>query len=417
MGVGMMTRKIRLSALVAGALLVAGCGGGGGPSGSNPSGTTAAPASSAPPAATTDPAVATTVEGGGYVSVVTDEIIDNPDFDALEQRILGVVSEVGLPGASLLVVHAGELVEQQTWGEYALDTKVPIASASKWFSGALLMTLVDEGLLALDEPVSTYVEELDGTPHGRITLRQMLSFTTGLISDDLVPCYSSPDSTLQECAVQFVRERLAHQPGAQYRYHSGHLMMAGALAEIVTGQSFEELFQERIAVPLGMTSTRFLHNKDPSRVPVTFPNPAGGAVSTLGDYARFLEMLVNGGLAPDGTRILTPESIAEMETNQTEGLPMRGSAFRVNTKAPYGLAHWIDWTYPDGSTMVDSSPGKFGFRGWIDRENDVFGVYMVVDQSEDNDPDSTPAGGSWIYEMSAEAVGGALPQAIYPHRR
>lgn len=354
---------------------------------------------------------------GSYTSVITDETVDNPAFDALEKRIQDTVTEIGLPGASLLVVHSGELVEQQTWGEYTLDTKVPIASASKWFSGALLMTLVDDGLLELDEPVQSYVAELQGTPHGRLTLRQMLSFTTGLVSEDRVPCYASADFTLQECVLQFVKQPLAHQPGAQYRYHSGHLMMAGALAELVTGQSFEELFQERIAVPLGMSSTRFLHNKDPARTPVTFPNPAGGAVSTLGDYARFLEMLVNDGLAPNGTRILTPESIAEMETNQTEGLPMRGSAFRVNTKAPYGLGHWIDWTYPDGSTMVDSSPGKFGFRGWIDRANGIFGVYMVVDQSEDNDPDSTSAGGSWIYEMSAEAVGGSLPPAIYPHRR
>lgn len=408
-------KRIRYLAAVSGGLLLASSCSGGSEGVSLP--TTIASTTTSPATRTTDGATTSVALDGEYTSVVTDEVLDNPRFDALERRILDVVAEIGLPGASLMVVHAGSLVEQETWGEYTLETKVPIASASKWLSGALIMTLVDDGLLTLDDPAETFVDQLKGTPPGQLTLRQMLSFTTGLISEDQMPCYSSADYSLQECVTEWVKKPLAHRPGAQYRYHSGHLMMAGALAEIVTGQSFEELFQERIAIPLGMVSTRFLHNKDPSRIPVTFPNPAGGAVSTLGDYARFLEMLVNDGLAPDGTRVLSTESIAEMETNQTEGLPMRASRFRTSSKAPYGLAHWIDWTYPDGSTMVTSSPGTFGFRGWIDRENDVFGVYLVWDNSDGNDPDSSPSGGSWIYGMSAEAIGGGLPNTIYPHRR
>jgi len=355
--------------------------------------------------------------GAGYRSVVTATIVDNPAFDALQRRIDDtVIDKLGLPGASLLVVHEGKLVEQEVWGSYTLDTVVPIASASKWLSAAMIMTLVDDGVLALDTPISTYVPELAKLPTGAITMRHLLTFTSGLRSEEGQACATDPDVNLLTCARQLIARGLRHQPGAEYRYDSVHLLVAGAIAEIVTGKPFAELFQERIAVPLGMTRTGFFQVKDASRTKVDHPVPAGGAASTLGDYARFLEMLVNDGIAPDGTRILEPATIAEMEKNQTEGLPVYGSSFRRNNQSPYGLGHWVDWTYPDGRTMVSSSPGAFGFRGWIDWENDVFGVYLVRDQTDSDDPDGSPSGGSWIYSMSAEAVGGALPRTFYPHR-
>ena len=249
-----------------------------------------------------------------------------------------------------------------------------------------------------------------------ITLRQLLTFTSGLRSDEGQPCTDDPDVSLVTCARQLIARGLRHAPGAEYRYDGVHLLVAGALAEIVTGKPFVELFQERIAGPLGMRRTWFFQVKDPSRTTVDHPYPAGGAASTLGDYARFLEMIVHEGLAPDGTRILEPGTIAEMEKNQTEGLEVYGSSFRRSNQSPYGLGHWIDWTYPDGRTMVSSSPGAFGFRGWVDWENDLFGVYLVRDQTDGDDPDASPSGGSWIYSMSAEAVGGSLPRTFYPHR-
>ncbi len=332
------------------------------------------------------------------------------------------VEGAGLPGASLLVVHDGEVVQQEAWGSYDLTTRVPIASGSKWLSAATIMTVVEDGQLALDEPISTYVPELAGVPTGRISLRQLLTFTSGLRAEESDPCAEDPEVDLVTCAGRYVRAGLRHPPGEEFRYDSVHLRVAGALAEQVTGVPFAQLFQERIAQPLGMTDTRFFQVGDPSRELVTHPNPAGGAVSTLGDYGRFLEMIAAGGVAPGGTRILTEESIAEMETNQTEGLPVFGSSFRRRTQAPYGLGHWIDWTAADGSTLVSSSPGTFGFRPWIDWEHDLFGVYLVMDTIEPGDPDygdpdRPSASGGWIISMSAEAVGGSLPTDFYGHRR
>ena len=230
------------------------------------------------------------------------------------------------------------------------------------------MTLVEEGKLSLDAPLSTHIPEMARTKVGEITLRQLLSFTSGLVADEQVPAMEDPALTLRESARAILAKGVVHPPGDAFRYGSQHLEVAAALAEIVSGQTFQELFLSRIATPLGMTKTAFLHIGDPGRRDVTHPKPAGSAISTLGDYGRFLEMIVHDGVAPTGTRILRTATIAEMQRNHTEGVRYASAAaFRVQERAPYGLGEWLDWTFPDGRAMVLSSDGSFGFRPWIDR--------------------------------------------------
>lgn len=379
------------------------------------------------------PATSTTMptEGstsGAYPSAITDEVVDNPAFDSVERRLVDRVSRAGLPGASLLVVQDGEMVEQEAWLEYGIDTVVPIASGSKWLSAVTIMTVVDEGLLELDEPIATYVPELERRPVGQVTLRQLLSFTSGLTADERVPCTSSGEGTLQECARDILAEGLVHPPGDAFRYGGQHLHVAGALAEIVTGESFTDLFQQRVADPLGMDSTMFGQVRSPSTTDVTHPGPAGTARSNLGDYGRFLEMLVHDGVAPDGTRIISEDSLVEMRTNHTEDVRyLTAASFRVASEGPYALGNWIDWTDEDGDALVRSSDGAFGFRPWIDDLNGLFGVYLIEDHGTgyvEGDPDAPGAdaekihtSGLWVFEWVAEALGGSLPEVQYPHRR
>jgi CubicO group peptidase (beta-lactamase class C family) len=169
-----------------------------------------------------------------------------------------------------------------------------------------------------------------------------------------------------------------------------------------------------------MDRTWFLHMGDVSRDPleVELPNPAGSAISTLADYGRFLEMIVHDGLAPDGTRMLAPESVAEMQRNQiADARYAFASRFRMQAKTPYGLGEWLDQVDGDGQGVVVSSDGKFGFRPWIDRTNDLFGVYLVDDRLGvgyvEGDPEGTaadadkvPTSGLWVFEWVAEALGG-----------
>ncbi|MDO8362362.1 MAG: serine hydrolase domain-containing protein [Actinomycetota bacterium] len=382
---------------------------------------TDAPATDAP---------ATDLPAGAYVSVITDGEVDNPQFDQFENDITRLLDQAGLPGGSLLVVQHGELVEQEAWLEYDLGTVVPIASGSKWLTAATIMTLVDDGVIALDSPISTYVPQTAGARVGAITMRQLLSFTSGLTSDEMVPCADDPAVTLQDCAAEMLRMGVVHAPGEVFRYGGQHLFVAAAIAEVVTGESFAQMFHDRIAAPLRMDHTAFLQVQTREYDPalVDHPSPAGSAVSTLGDYGRFLEMIYHRGVAPDGTRLLSDEAITEMQTNQIEDADYgAAAAFRVATEAPYGLGEWIDWTDAQGAATVLSSDGAFGFRPWIDYENDLFGVYLIDDRGEgyvEGDPFAPAADGGkvhtsglWIFEWVAEALGGSLPEQQYPFRR
>ena len=368
-----------------------------------------------------------TLPSGGYVTAITDVPVDNPAFDGFERDITALMQQAGLPGASLLVVQHGQLVEQEAWMEYNLDTTVLIASGSKWLSAATIMTLVDDGTIELDMPISTYVPELVGPNVRGITFRQLLSFTSGLADDDRIPCSGDLTYSLQGCAAEFIKAGVVHPPGATFRYGGQHLLVAAAIAEIVTGVPFAELFQQRIARPLGMTSTVFTEVGDPRSAAVDFPSPAGSARSTLGDYGRFLEMIYHEGVAPDGTRILQAATIAEMQTNQIADAEYgTAAAFRVADESPYGLGEWLDWTREDGSALVVSSDGAFGFRPWLDKENDLFGVYLIQDIDSgyvEGDPNAATddggtvhTSGNWIFEWVAEALGGSLPKDKYPDR-
>lgn len=423
------TPRLLVSVVVSAGLVVTGCGGR-----DQSTRTTTASATTTVVQPSTSEAAPPETDGkpndlpaGGYTSVITAAEVDNPAFDGFEADITGLIAKAGLPGVSLLVVQHGELVEQEAWMDYTLDTIVPIASGSKWLSAATIMTVVDEGLLDLDEPIGTYAPNFGGPAVRSITLRQLLSFTSGLVDSDRVPCTSDASYTLQTCAAAIAKAGVVHEPGSTFRYGSQHLIVAGAITELVTGVPFAELFQQRIAQPLGMANTYFFETGDPAADVVDFPGPAGGAASTLGDYGRFLEMIDHDGVAPEGTRILQSSTITEMQSNQIADAEYgTAAAFRVEQESPYGLGEWIDWTRADGSALVISSDGSFGFRPWIDKENDLFGVYMIDDRGSgyvEGDPsaaaddgDKVHTSGNWIFEMVAEALGGSLPEEKYPDR-
>lgn len=372
---------------------------------------------------TTTPA--TTGADASYTSVITHAVVDSPALDEFQAYVTGEIQKAGLPGVSLLVVQHGQLVQQEAWGEYDLDTIVPIASGSKWLSAATIMTLVDDGTLSLDAPISTYVPGLKPKV-GTITLRQLLSFTSGLVDDDRIPCTKDPNITQLECAQLVLAAGVVHEPGVAFRYGGQHLYVAGSIAEYVTGVPFAQLFHDRIAVPLGMDHTAFMQVGTRGQVEnVTNTSPAGAALSTMEDYARFLEMIVHGGLAPDGTRILQEATVAEMQANQITGAEyLFAASFRVQQQTPYGLGEWLDWTDANGDALVISSDGALGFRPWIDKQNDLYGIYLVNDQGGgyvEGDPRAAAddggkvhTSGNWVFEMVAEGLGGSLPTVYHP---
>ncbi len=233
------------------------------------------------------------------------------------------------------------------------------------------MTLVDAGDLSLDAPISRYLPTFTGTK-ATITLRQLLSFTSGVEEDP--SCVQQAGMTLRQCADAIAALPLAATPGTQFRYGPGHLVVAAAAAESVTGTPFATLFQQRVAQPLGMTQTFFAGGANPS--------PAGSARSSMSDYVRFVRAMWNDGDAGT-TRILSEQAVSEMQRDQTDGAPIvKATQIRKALGSRYGFGEWYDVLDPATLAYEVSSPGTFGFRGWIDRQRDIYGVYVVYSQTE-----------------------------------
>jgi serine-type D-Ala-D-Ala carboxypeptidase/endopeptidase len=282
----------------------------------------------------------------------------------------------GHGGGATVVVHDQATLFRRTYGGVRLSTPIPIASASKWLTSATLMTLVDQGRLALDDPVARYLPDFGGDK-GAVTIRSLLSHTSGL--PDSV-CVGDETTTLRDCVDQTAAA--VTSPGSRaFHYSSVGYAVVGRIIEVVTGQSFERAFEDRIARPVGMRRTRF---DAAIRSPSQNPDPSASAISTVDDYARFLDMLLHLGAA--GPRpVLTPASVLEIERDQVRGFDTSHDAAVAITRIPsYGLGVWRDVTDPADSTVVASGNGALGFYPWIDR---VHGDYGVVGVADDRGPD------------------------------
>lgn len=291
------------------------------------------------------------------------------DFSAVDAYIERALPDLALPGAGLIVWRDGRIVHEKYYGEYGPDTVVPIASASKWLSAAVLMSVVAEGKMSLDAPISAYLPEFTGE-RGAMTIRQMFSHSSGLVDFPGAWDYSI---TVQDYAARVAREGVyPAAPGKEVRYSSASMQVVGAAMERVTGKLFNDLFLERIAQPCGMSTTTFRRTTD-NRNPLL----AGGAWSSARDYARFLEMIVSGGRCGDRT-VLPPGILQQMLQDQTRDLPLvAASNDRMGRASRYAIGHWIDVQAADGRPIQSSSPGAFGFRPWIHFDRNLFGVFLM----------------------------------------
>ncbi|HSO96633.1 MAG TPA: serine hydrolase domain-containing protein [Acidimicrobiia bacterium] len=283
----------------------------------------------------------------------------------------------GSGGGATVVVHDRTTLFRRTYGGLRTTTPIPIASASKWLTSATLMTLVDQGRLALDDPVAKYLPSF-GVDKGTVTIRSLLSHTSGLPDSD---CVGDPTITLRACVDQTAAADTAPGVVRAFHYSSVGYEVAGRVIEVLTGEPFERAFEDRIANPIGMRRTRFDGTKRP-RSPN--PDPSASAISTVDDYTRFLDMVEH--LGTSGTHpILSPTSVLEIERDQVQPFDTsRDPAVAITRIHTYGLGVWRDTTDPADGTVVASGNGALGFYPWIDRAHADYGIVGVVD---DRGPD------------------------------
>jgi CubicO group peptidase (beta-lactamase class C family) len=253
-----------------------------------------------------------------------------------------------------MMIYVGKADKEYTYQKINndFDDYIGIASGSKYLAAATIMTLVDEGRLDLDTPLSVYLPWIAAyTGYKDFTVRQILAHRTGMVADTL---FDNTQNMGLEAAAKAIVNAHPFLTGASYpaRYSSSSYKFAARVAEVVSNQKWEELFQKRIAQKCDMKNTFFSRFGDN-------PDVGKGAASSLNDYAHFMEMLCNDGTY-NGTRVVSAKSVREMETLQA------GST-------EYGLGCWV---FPEVSEVA--AQGALGLRAWINRKTNCYGVIFTI---------------------------------------
>lgn len=291
-----------------------------------------------------------------------------PDFSAVTALLQDSLAQFG--GGEFLLRQHGETLYRASFAGWDSTAAVPIASASKWLSGTLVMSLVADGTLSLDDTVGDWLP--DAPPNKRaITVRQLFAHTSGLPPLDVGGCLDDRTTTLAACAQAILDGPLRSPPGQAFRYGGLSMQVAGRIAEVAAGEPFGALFEARVAEPLGLTRTGFGAGDN--------PRVAGGAASTAGDYARVLQMLADGGAT-----VLAPTAVDTMLADQTRGAEIVYSPYQqygdpdlVATR--YGVGVWRERVADDGTLLEAASQGALGFSPWLDRANGIVAVLAVQD--------------------------------------
>lgn len=306
------------------------------------------------------------------------------DFSAVDARMHSLVARYRLDGASLWVSHNGQPVLTRHYGGYSDATRIPIASASKWVSALVLARLVERGTLRWDSTVGEWwpTAPADKRP---ITLAQLFSHTSGLPGDES-GCIANPLTTLQACAAQILAGPMIAAPGSTFAYGGLSMQLAGAMAERATGLGWDTLFARELTTPLALTATDFgLNSTAPGLVTVPNPRIAGGIRSTLADYRKLMAMWQADGVIREGPnagqRYLAVATIRAMQRDHAAGTVRRDvpPVSQTIDGWGYGFGYWLLPTTRAGAPVVESSPGAFGFQGWVDGAAGIAGVFMVQD--------------------------------------
>jgi len=291
------------------------------------------------------------------------------EISAIAQRLVEDFASV--EGVSILLASPSQVYYRRHFGEYNDQTVVPIASATKLLSAVTILSAAEDGVVDLGAPVSQTLSQFHGLK-GDITLRQMFSHMSGLpgrASEGDDRFILSADVTLEQ-AVNYIAccISLQGEPGDGFRYGGMSMHVGGRMVEVASGTPWGDLFEQRVAAPLGMTSTDYegLGERDNPRI-------AAGSRSSLDDYASVLEMLLRDG-ATDAGRLLKPESVRAMYADEIGQAPILDSP---EPSFKYGLGVWRDIADVDGEPIRISSPGAFGFTPWLELDMGYYGVFMV----------------------------------------
>jgi CubicO group peptidase (beta-lactamase class C family) len=369
--------------------------------------------------------------------------IDTAMARAIERgQVVGGVTLVARHGRVAHLAAHGQR-DREAGAPMRPDTIFRISSMTKPVTVAAVMMLFEAGHFLLDDPVADFLPEFaqtkvfaggtgdggagggDEGPGGGpelaelerpITIRHLLMHTAGLTYGDpkghaVARRYAAMrierwDEPLEEKVPRLARQPLVHQPGSAWTYGLSHDVL-GRLVEVVAGQPFDVFLREQLFAPLGMADTGFhVPPHDVGRLaaaytpdeqgglrraegpwvehaqPRRFLSGGGGLVSTAADYARFCQMLLNGG-ALDGTRLLGPKTVQLLAANQMAGQPSPFPAGPLPGGAGWRMALGLATLVDPVLAGLPASAGAYCWAGalstyfWIDPQEELFGVFLV----------------------------------------
>lgn len=299
-----------------------------------------------------------------------------PTPAAIDEYLRDALDSTGLPGMSAVVTHGDRIIHAAGVGHdssgraVTADTLMRVASVSKSFTAATVMSLVDEGRVALDQPVVTYLPEfqLADDRVDRITVRQLLNQTSGLSDRTLDIDAAQRATTLADYLVALRPGGLAGDPGTRWEYCNVNYDVAARLVEVVDGRDFADAMRDRVFGPLEMATSavgdQVLQPSDgfisiygawiPRNELPGIRSGAGGVVTTASDMGRWL--IDQTGHGPG---VLSPSSLAVLHT------PSPGTGYAMGwgvdaEKGPRLLVHSGNLFTYNAVQAVDPATG-FGF--------------------------------------------------------
>ena len=338
-----------------------------------------------------------------------------------------------ITGAVMLVARKGRIAYVDVQGVMDLDSKKPItrdtvfriASMTKPVIGTAIMMMLEEGKLRLDDPVSRFIPEfknmkvaMESGAGGalakppvfstvaatrEITIKDLLTHTSGLASGPMGQSVAAqnprkPTDTLADYVPRLAATPLEFQPGTRWLYSPGAAFdTLGRIVEVASSMPLDRFLTQRIFGPLEMKDTSFYPSdaqmprlitaytknengltKNPLQITMSskvYFSGGGGLVSTVDDYARFAQMLANGGELA-GQRLLSPRTVTLMGSAHVPStLPGRRAG------EGYGLSVRVVQDAIVGNHRV--SDGTFGWSGaygthfWVDPKEDLIAVMMI----------------------------------------
>ena len=345
-------------------------------------------------------------------------------------RMKAFVDKGEIPGTVTLVARHGQIAHLEAAGYQDIEGRKPmrtdsifqVMSMTKPVTGVAVMMLAEEGRLSINDPVEKYIPEFrnqmvrDGgqmrRPARPITIRDLMSHTSGMSGPHapLNDLYQKMDRTLAEVVPAFAKSPLEFEPGTRWLYSNTGIATLGRIVEVISDRPFEQFIADRIFTPLGMKDSFIFPPADKtSRIAVVYTfrdgkleragatslggdstqfrkgakyaAPEFGLYSTASDLFAFYQMMLNNGTY-NGRRLLSKAAVDVMTTNHTGDIKaghLPGTVF--------GLT-WEVVRDPIG-TVTLLSPGSFGHggafgtHGWIDRQKDLVGVFMVQRSGND----------------------------------